>query len=317
MYSNETTISVRELRRDGEEPSRQTETDGCPECGGMIISDGGERRCGECGLVTEETQLDRRGRPSYPSDHDSKRDRTGAPLTTARHDRGLSSEIGYWTDGNGNALSNAKRKQLNRLRREHGRAKWRSKAERNLGHACTEIARMCGALDLLRSIREVACQLYRQAQAAELIRGRSIETMASGCVYAACRIERQNRSVAEIASVAQVPKSKVELGYNVLNREFELPAQVVTPSDRLPALLSAIGVPESVRRRVCELVAVAEETGLANGRNPRSVAAACLYLAGEEFEMGYTQMELADLAGVSTVTLRARYQELLTATGRE
>lgn len=316
MYSNEKTVSANKLRYDGEESIDQIETNGCPECGGTIISDSGERRCGECGLIVEDTQLDHRGPRIQFSDPDSTRDRTGAPLTTARHDRGLSTEIGYWTDGNGNPLSNAKRKQLNRLRREHGRAKWRSKAERNLGHACTEITRLCGALDLPKSIREVASQLYRQAQAAELIQGRSIETMASGCVYAACRIEGHNRSVAEIASVAQVSKSKVELGYTVLNREFELPAPVVTPSDRLPALLSAVGVPESVRRRARELVAVAEASGVANGRNPRGVAAACLYLAGEEFEMGYTQVALADSAGVSTVTLRARYQELLTATDR-
>ena len=50
-----------------------------------------------------------------------KHDRTGAPLTVARHDRGLSTEIGHSVDTKGNTLSGQKRRQLGRIRREHKR----------------------------------------------------------------------------------------------------------------------------------------------------------------------------------------------------
>ncbi|WP_206425025.1 transcription initiation factor IIB family protein [Halosimplex salinum] len=107
---------------------------------------------------------------TYDKD-ETNRERTGAPLTEARHDRGLSTKIGYKADGKGNRLSSRKRRQLGRLRREHTRAKWQSKAERNLAHGCTEIARLVGALDLDRDHREQASALFRSAQSADLLPG--------------------------------------------------------------------------------------------------------------------------------------------------
>ena len=124
-----------------EDSGRTIAADACPECGGRLATDAGETTCTDCGLVVEACRVDRRGPRTFDED-DTDRRRTGAPLTEARHDRGLSTTIGYSTDGKGNALSDRKRRQLGRLRREHTRAKWRSKAERNLGHGCTEIARI-------------------------------------------------------------------------------------------------------------------------------------------------------------------------------
>ena len=67
-------------------------------------------------------------------DNETNSEQTGAPLTPTRHDRGLSTEIWYKIDGSGNTLSGSKHCQLGRLRREHVRGRWRSKAERNLGN---------------------------------------------------------------------------------------------------------------------------------------------------------------------------------------
>jgi len=50
----------------------------------------------------------------------------GAPLTAARHDRGLSTEIGRGKDANGNNLW-AKHQRLSRMRREQSRGRFQSK----------------------------------------------------------------------------------------------------------------------------------------------------------------------------------------------
>ncbi|MDY6765911.1 MAG: TRAM domain-containing protein, partial [Candidatus Nanohaloarchaea archaeon] len=72
------------------------------------------------------------GEEDEPAEDDGEEDprRTGSPRTVARHDDGLSTEIGRSTEGTGRALSGRKRGQLGRLRREHRRARFRSKAER-------------------------------------------------------------------------------------------------------------------------------------------------------------------------------------------
>lgn len=286
------------------------EADDCPECPGRIVTDGGERRCSECGLIVDAYRFDHGPGHYRFGETGEDRRRTGVPLTPARHDRGLSTEIGRGVDGKGAPLSLSARRQYGRLRREHSRAKWRSKRERNLGYALSEIARIVSALELPRSVREAASVVYRRAQAENLIMGRSIEAIASGSVYAACRCGGYTRTIEEIAAVSCCSGSTVRLGYQVVNVELELATAPVTPLDLVPRLASACGASSAVERRALELASVAEEAGLANGRKPSGVAAGCLYVAGLESERRITQTELAEAASVSDVTVRERYNEL-------
>ena len=71
---------------------------------------------------------------------------------------------------------------------------------------------MTSALELPRVVREAASVLYRRAQRENLILGRSIEAMAAGSVYAACRCRGCLRTVEEVAAVARCSASKVRLG---------------------------------------------------------------------------------------------------------
>jgi len=120
-------------------------------------------------------------------------EQTGAPLTAARHDRGLSTEIGRGTDAKGNKISGQKRRRLARMRREQTRGRWRSKAERNLAHGLGEVRRLASSLELADSVRDQACQLFRSAQNEDLCRGRSIEAIAVASIYGACRCNGHSR----------------------------------------------------------------------------------------------------------------------------
>jgi transcription initiation factor TFIIB len=282
----------------------------CPECPGELATEGGETACRDCGLVVDQYRIDHGPERRGFDDPGESTERTGAPLTLARHDRGLSTTIGYKRDGKGNSLSGAKRRRVNRWRREHKRGMYQSKAERNLAHACGELSRLTSALDLPNAIREKAAAIYREAQDRDLIQGRAIETMAAGSLYAACRVRGHPRTAAEVAAVAACDRAKVELGYGVLNRELGLETTIVRPQEYIPALASQCGVADQVQHRALELAHLAERTGIANGRGPTGVAAACLYLAGREYEAEYTQAELAEAAEVSTATIRERFREL-------
>jgi len=134
-----------------------------------------------CGLVVDEQRIDHG--PEWRAFDEDERERTGAPLTAARHDRGLSTEIGRRTDANGNTLSGQKRRRLARMRREQSRGRFQSKAERNLAHGLGEVRRIVSALELSEAIRDQACQLFRSAQNEDLLRGRSIEAIAAASVY--------------------------------------------------------------------------------------------------------------------------------------
>ena len=93
-----------------EDVQQETTTNQCPECDGRVTTNVSETVCEDCGLVIDEQRIDHG--PEWRSFDKDQRERTGAPLTVARHDRGLSTEIGRWTDANGNTLPGRKRRQL-------------------------------------------------------------------------------------------------------------------------------------------------------------------------------------------------------------
>jgi len=103
-------MATRDINTTAFDEAVRTTTTECPDCGGSIRRTGRETTCEDCGLILEENHLDRgptRGR----SDGQESKKRTGAPLTPTRHDRGLSTKIGYHRDGNGTTLSSQKRRR--------------------------------------------------------------------------------------------------------------------------------------------------------------------------------------------------------------
>jgi len=278
----------------------------CPECGGRLNASGDETVCGECGLVVGADRIDRG--PEWRSFDDGEdRKRTGAPLTRSRHDRGLSTEIGYGSNGR---LTGRKRRQVARMRREHNRSRIASKTERNQVYAFTEIRRMVADQSLPESIKEQACTLFRSAQAEDLLRGRSLEGFAAATVYAACRADTVSRTVDEIVAVSRASRDEFKAAYGALNTELGLPIGPIDPREYLPRFASQLGLDADVERRARDLARRAREDGIVGGRDPSGFAAGCLYAAAREFDAGVTQSEAADVADVSPVTLRSAYHDL-------
>jgi transcription initiation factor TFIIB len=292
-----------------DEDVQQNEHNTCPECGGRVTSNTHETVCDDCGLVVEDQEMDRG--PEWRKFHnDEGGRRVGAPNTIARHDRGIGTNIGRKQDSRGRELKGRKRRQLHRLRREHTRAKVGSKADRNRITGFTEIRRMTAALGLPTSVRDQACQLFRTAQDSGLLRGRSIEAIASGCLYAVCRLNEHPRSFEAIARVSKIDEERIRTGYTALNRELDLPVPPANPSQYVPQVASAVDASQETRRRARSLLDTADNDQIANGRNPLGAAAGALYLAAQETGEFLKQKALAEAADVSAMTVRERYRDL-------
>ena len=279
--------------------------DECPEGGGRTQADAAERVCSDCGLVVEADRIDHGPEWRSFSDDETNPKRTGAPLTRSRHDRGLSTEIGRST-----RVKGRKRRRLARMRTQHNRARISTKRDRNKVYAYTEIRRLTGALELPTNVRDAACALFDSAQAESLLRGRSLEGFAAACVYVACRTATVARTVGEVCAAAKATEAEHRAAFDAMNRELGLPIGPTGPAEYLPRFASDLGVGSGVERRAGELVDRAVTEGIANGRNPVGVAAACLYTAARERDADCTQRDAADAAGVTPVTVRRTYVEL-------
>ncbi|SEP00093.1 Transcription initiation factor IIB (TFIIB) [Halogranum amylolyticum] len=305
-------------RRADEASDKQSTPQTCPECESeSIAQDGEELLCEDCGLVLEEQAIDHgpEWRAYNPQERDS-RSRVGAPMTQTMHDKGLTTTIGWKDkDAYGKSLSARKREQMSRLRTWQRRTRAKGAAERNLQFALSEMDRMASALGVPRSTREVASVIYRRALDEDLIRGRSIEGVVTGCLYAACRQEHIPRSLDEVADVSRVSYKEIGRTYRYVAQELSLEMEPVDPKEYVPRFASELEVPEEVEQKANEIIDISMAQGLLSGKSPTGFAAAALYAAGLLCNRKRTQKEVAEAAQVTTVTIRLRYQEQLEAMG--
>ncbi|WP_435063749.1 transcription initiation factor IIB [Halobaculum sp. EA56] len=320
MSESETTISAyteREQPPDErtEEQERESERT-CPECGGAVVADEehGETVCRDCGLVVEEDAIDRGPEwRSFDRDGESK-SRVGAPTTKMMHDDGLSTNIGWQNkDAYGNALSAERRQQMQRLRTWHERFRTRDSKERNLKQALGEIDRMASALGLPENVRETASVIYRRALSEDLLPGRSIEGVASASLYAAARQANTPRSLDELTAVSRVDRMELTRTYRYVVRELKLEVAPADPAQYVGRFASDLGLSDEGEWRARELLKTAGKTGVTSGKSPVGLAAAAVYAAALLTNEALTQSEVSDVAGVSEVTIRNRYKELLEA----
>lgn len=307
----------------GHEKSERTQTESdesvggmtCPECDGRVVQDEerGEAACQGCGLVLDEDALDRG--PEWRAFYDDERDeksRVGAPTSELMHDKGLSTNIGWRDeDAYGQRLSKRKQSQIQRLRTWNERFRVKDAQERNLKQAFGEIDRMASSLDISEPVRETAGALYRRAVEEELLPGRAIESMATAALYAAARQHNTPRRVTEFGNVSRVEKKRIQRAYRYLCRELELAIEPEDPTQYLPQFASSLDLSDEAERRARELLDVAIDNNHHSGKSPAGLAAAAIYAAGKLTNEDLTQADVSDVASVSRVTIRDRYQELL------
>jgi transcription initiation factor TFIIB len=169
---------------------------------------------------------------------------------------------------------------------------------------------MASALGLSRNVRETAAVVYRKAVDKNLIRGRSIEGVAAAALYAACRQCSVPRTLDEIAEVSRVSRKEIGRTYRFISRELDLKLTPTSPIDYVPRFCSGLKLKGEVQSKAVEILRQAAEKELTSGRGPTGVAAAAIYIASVICGDRRTQREVADIAGVTEVTIRNRYKEL-------
>ncbi len=287
----------------------------CSSCGSNHLTkdyDRGELVCDECGLVLEESMIDQGPDwRAFDAEQGEKRARAGAPTTLTIHDKGLSTEIGWKNkDPYGKSIPTRNRAQLYRLRKWQRRIRVSNATERNLAFALAELDRIASAMALPRNVRETAAMIYRKAVNHNLIRGRSIEGVVAASLYGSCRQCNVPRTLDEIAAKSHIGRKEIGRTYRFMTRELRLRLLPTRPQDYVQRFCSELKLKGEVQTRSNEILKEATERELTSGRGPTGVAAAAIYIASLQCGERRTQREVAEVAGVTEVTIRNRYKEL-------
>ncbi|MBU3896896.1 MAG: transcription initiation factor IIB [Nanoarchaeota archaeon] len=290
----------------------------CPDCGcTQFFEDGarGETVCGKCGLVLADSMVDTSPEwRAFDDDQRSKRTRAGAPLTHTKHDKGMTTEIGR---GRGELfkVTAAKRSQYIRL------AKWQKRLveskDRNLSFALSELQRLVSFLGLPKCVHEEVAKKYEEAVDRGLVRGRSMESVIASLLYAVCREMESPRTLEEISEASGVERREIGRTYRYISRELAIRILPAPPQDYIPRFASMLGLTDNVQAKAIRILVQAKKNEATSGKGPTGVAAAALYIAAVLLGEKRTQREIADAIGVTEVTIRNRFKELVEKMGIE
>tara|TARA_Y100000034_G_scaffold77644_1_gene93323 strand:+ start:47 stop:964 length:918 start_codon:yes stop_codon:yes gene_type:complete len=281
----------------------------CPECDSVDLTHDdqkGEITCNDCGLIVEAQMVDTQDAGGQ-FDKSEKKGRGGAPISMQKYDKGLTTNVGEISDIY--KLESGQTRKFLRLKKWQERVS--TSIERNLRLAMAELRRVASFLHLPSVVRDESSRVYNYVLQRGLVRGRSMESVIAACIYAACRSYNIPRTLDEIATASDVERKEIGRTYRFIVRKLKIKVTPSSPKDYISRFSSILHLSPKTQNEALRILKKADISELTSGRGPAGIAAAALYVAALLNDEKKTQREVADVAGITEVTIRNRYKELI------
>jgi transcription initiation factor TFIIB len=98
--------------------------------------------------------------------------------------------------------------------------------------------------------------------------------------------------------------------YKILLRELSLQMPVLHGPDYVTLLSNRLSLSERTKREALRIYSIVQQKRISLGKNPRALAGAIIYLASQNCNEFLRQVEICQIADISTVSLRKRCKEI-------
>jgi transcription initiation factor TFIIB len=264
--------------------------------------------CRNCGAVFD---------PVY--DNTPRRAFTQAEITARKSTEPVYSPIGPRTvirgkiDSKGSLMSAQDQAKFSRLGKIH--RSLTSSYERNLWIALPSFQCLQGKLALPQMVVKDAIRIYQNAVRAKLTMGRSIDTLMAASVFVSLKIHGIPRVIEEITQAMDVPKKNVVKSYRLLLMkilpQMNIRVKLMGPTRYIEKFGEDLLLPMNIRQDAIRLLRKAQKSGLLiDGKDPKGLASAALYICAHLHRHPRSQIEIANLAHITEVTLRVRCKDI-------
>ena len=282
-----------------------------------VIFDNGsfEYVCSSCGCVSSQdpnsdSMASFRNNSGY-----NDRTRTGMPESLAIHNKGLSTLIGIGdTDARGKALDSSQKNNIQRLRTWNNRAQLNDSVSRNLEKALKLLNNFGDKLYLSQAVIEGAAYIYRKAAIKKLAKGRSTLGLVGAALYAACRETSTPKTITDIATACNITTKDIMSHYKLILKELSLQMPVLHGPDYVTLICNRLQLSEKTKREALRIFSLVQQNRISIGKNPRALAGSIIYLASQNCNEFLRQVEICQVAEISTVSLRKRCKEIKSKT---
>ncbi|HEY6669109.1 MAG TPA: TFIIB-type zinc ribbon-containing protein [Candidatus Nitrosopolaris sp.] len=286
----------------------------CNKKEGQAVTDpkSGEVICSNCGMVMVEAVSENRSEwRAFKTEEANQRSSTGTPTSLARHDMGLATIIGRTDkDASGRGLDASMRSTMERLRTWDSRIQVYSPADRNLRQAFGMLERVKDKLGLSATIIEKTAYIYRKAQERGLVRGRTIRSVMAAAIYITCREMAMSRTLNDVAFLNNIKRKELARTIRLLILELDIKIPILDPIKCVVRVANKVNLSEKTKRQAMAIMHNVTKSGISAGKDPMGLAGSVLYLSSKNSGENITQMDIAEAAGVTEVTIRNRFKDL-------
>ncbi len=267
--------------------------------------------CSSCGCVSNQdpnadSTINNRSNSGYID-----RTRTGLPESLAAHNKGLSTLIGIGdTDARGKALEPSQKNNIQRLRTWNNRAQLNDSISRNLEKALKLLNNYGDKLYLSQAVIEGAAYIYRKAAIKKLAKGRSTLGLVGAALYAACRETATPKTITDIANACNISTKDIMSHYKLILKELSLQMPVLHGPDYVTLICNRLQMSEKTKREALRIYSMVQQCRISIGKNPRALAGSIIYIASQNCNEFLRQVEICQVAEISTVSLRKRCKEI-------
>ncbi|MFX1456855.1 MAG: transcription initiation factor IIB family protein, partial [Promethearchaeota archaeon] len=190
-----------------------------------------------------------------------------------------------------------------------------SSIERNFWEAKPKLKMLTSKLNVPEYISETAWKIYSIVAKKKLTMGRSINGFIAGSLYAAIRVHDFPRLLDEVCEASLTPRRTVHRSLAMIIREvlpeLRLRYQPITAECLVFRFGNELDLPIQIQKNAINMLKDASKNGLQRtGKDPKGLAAACIYIAAKNGSIRKTQSKVADIAKITEVTLRSRAKQI-------
>ncbi|MCY0868054.1 MAG: transcription initiation factor IIB family protein [Desulfurococcus sp.] len=188
------------------------------------------------------------------------------------------------------------------------------KKDRRLKRALQELNEYLRILDPPIAIRETAARLIHETVRGRNYKEKTIRRIVLAAIYLSYKIHKQPRSPKLFSQELGISESDLWDGVRMIREatsSVKLGSEHYDPRHYVGFITRRLNMPPVVEALANLIVTSVEEHGFISGKNPASLAAASVYLAGILSNNKRNQTEVAEKVGLTDVAIRNTYDSII------